>query len=49
LQSIVDIALGEMERNSKKSAFIANQKSRRKTALNPVNSFINALLVGSNL
>jgi hypothetical protein len=45
----VGFALGEMERNTKKSAFTAARKLPGKMGLNPVNNCINALLVVNNL
>jgi hypothetical protein len=45
----VSIALEEMGRNIKKSAFTAVQELPGKTALNRVNNYINVLLVVSNL
>jgi hypothetical protein len=45
----VGLALNEMERNTKKSAFTAAQKLPGKMALNLVNNCINALLVVNNL
>lgn len=43
------LALVEMERNTKKSAFTAARKLPGKMGLNPVNNCINALLVVNNL
>ena len=45
----MDLALGEMERNTKKSAFTAARKLPGKMALNTVNKSINALLVVNDL
>jgi len=45
----VGLALGEMERNTKKGAFTAARKLPGIMALNRVNNCLNALLVVNNL